>query len=357
MKRIFAICTILAALATAPLGAAELTFDVDPDGGGDYLSLNAWVAAQQQDLTDAGGDTMIVTCTSSSGTADTTAVNVDGSITSAAFDITIIASTSDRPADKWDTSKYRLESTTATTVVTLTISDNNVTVDGLQVGTVCTGSYENGSFCIRIAGNADEVVIQNCIIRGTQTGDNAGHWEGFYDNFTARNFYLFNCVIYYDAAGYAAINGHTAISNRSGTMLVYNCTLAHSRSYAIHNTGTCTAINCISYSCDGQQFDGTFEDASNFNATDDSSLDYTTGGGGDDNLSAAFTFEAAANFDFRLASGDAGAKDLGSGAAPSFTTDIKGDTRPGVDLDWDIGAFEFIAPPAGGGVSIIRSYF
>jgi len=47
-----------------------------------------------------------------------------------------------------------------------------------------------------------------------------------------------------------------------------------------------------------------------------------------------------------------GAMDLGNGAGGSvhphsiFTTDIDGQARPATDLDWDIGADEYVAAAA-----------
>ena len=66
---------------------AEVVRYVDPDvsgGLGDgtswanaYSSLNAWEAAEQTNLV-SDGDTHVVNCRASGGTADTTAVNIDG---------------------------------------------------------------------------------------------------------------------------------------------------------------------------------------------------------------------------------------------------------------------------------------
>ena len=56
---------------------AEVNTTVNPDGGADYTSLNAWDSGEQTDLV-TDGDNHVVTC-SSSGTADTANVMVYGS--------------------------------------------------------------------------------------------------------------------------------------------------------------------------------------------------------------------------------------------------------------------------------------
>ena len=61
--------------------------------------------------------------------------------------------------------------------------------------------------------------------------------------------------------------------------------------------------------------------------------------------SQTFTFvsEVAGTEDYHLQSTDTGALNNGSGATPKglFTDDIDGQTRPTIDLDWDIGADEY----------------
>ena len=60
------------------MAALGHTVDSGSGASGDYASLSALDAAQQQDLTDGGGDTYTATCiTTGDNAADTTAVGLD----------------------------------------------------------------------------------------------------------------------------------------------------------------------------------------------------------------------------------------------------------------------------------------
>ena len=249
---------------------AEVRKIVDPDNGAgppttDYTSLDAWEDAFGGHTSGDGDlvtdqENVVAECRASSGTADTTPVDIAGWTTSADYNVTVESASSDKPTSKWDTSIYRLECTTATAVTALDVDADHTVVDGLQIGTKCTGSWENASMSVKVA---EIATIKNCIIRGTQTGANAGVWVGIYEDWGNSVFSVWNCVIYYDVNGLAAGNDHRGIDHNSGTLSIYNCTIAHCRTDAIDNDATCTVINTISYNNVGTQFDGTFEDASN----------------------------------------------------------------------------------------------
>lgn len=306
---------------------ATITRYVDPNAaaGGDgttnglsgstcaYASMSIWEAAQQQDLTDGGGDIAECICDSNGGAADTTAVTIDGWTTNSTSYIWIHTPTSSRHDGKWNTSKYRLQVAN----LVLSIPESYVRIEGIQI--YCTVGWAN---CID-----DTVVsalgkqISYCILRGGTKGY-AGYGT------------LFNCIAYDNATGFEVRDGS----------LAYNCT-AHSTTTAGFSmpgfaTGA-TLKNCLSAAASGSDFvrsgsSWTIEYCASQDATAD---DW---GGTGNRASQTFTFVNAASDDFHLASSDAGAKDFGVSDPGSglFSDDIDGQTRSG---SWDIGADEYVS--------------
>src|SRR4030067_2642327 len=91
--------------------------------GGDYSSLSAWEAGQQKVI--SAGDSEQAECYSFS---DTTQLIIDGWTTAADAYIRIYVASGERHAGKWDSTKYRLESTASKNIL-----ENYVWFEGLQI--------------------------------------------------------------------------------------------------------------------------------------------------------------------------------------------------------------------------------
>src|SRR4030042_1579893 len=124
---------------------------VDPDAAGAangtswadaYTSLNSCEAAQQQDLTDGGGDVMVIHCRCSGGTADSTSLDINGWTAAAASYIQIIVEDGYRHQAVRPTGNiYRLTGATAWDR-TLTVNESFVYLDYLAITKTTTdGTY------------------------------------------------------------------------------------------------------------------------------------------------------------------------------------------------------------------------
>lgn len=125
-----------------------------------------------------------------------------------------------------------------------------------------------------------------------------------------------------------------------GTVRFYNCTAIDGETENFDRSdGTAIAINCLSEGSLGNDFDGTWDAASDYNASSD-----TTAPGSNSRISQTFTFVNAGNDDYHLDENDAGAlgygTDLSSDADYAFDDDIDWDVRPAT---WDIGFDQFVA--------------
>lgn len=324
--------------------------DTGSDAGGDgttsatssgdnthaYQSLNAWEAAEQADL-DTANNTHTVHCNrTNSGAADTIAVDVTGWTTSATDFITIIAD--DFPADGiFDTTKYNLA---LTNVNNLLIRENYVRVEKLQVVCTETGtSNSRGIYLTIVDAGGSDIRIDSCIVKGICSGTGTG--RGILVEDVDATVTIFNTVVFGFLSG--ADTGFAGINLNQGTSVVYNCTVFNCY-YGI--TGAGTAINCVL-----------------FNNTDDAltaTLDYCAtdqhAGGGTNGVDISATWDTTCFTAPEADPPDVSVQDAlspvfqtGNGATPKavFTDDIIDITRDAVDLNWDIGAFEFVAAPVG----------
>jgi hypothetical protein len=164
---------VLSLLLASSAWAAQLSFDVDPGGTGDYLTLNAWESAQQQDLTDGGGDTMVVTCTSSDGSDDTTLTYISGWTTSAAYDITIIGG--DFPSDGiWDETKYLLHNDDATNYI-VGFAEDYITFVNLQIKVTKAGATDRHGLYAFALNASNQIYIDSCIFQGVYSSTGASY--------------------------------------------------------------------------------------------------------------------------------------------------------------------------------------
>jgi uncharacterized protein (TIGR02145 family) len=287
-------------------------------------------------LSDGGTSAIAVaSCRSSSGTADTTAVTIDGWTTSALNYIKIWTdpATGARHQGKWDTNKYRIEANNNV----IYSSEENVRIDGLQIYKN-NDAYDTGAVQERDVPGAVDFRLSNSIIKGTGS-TYANTWQygvATYNNGggTVR---VWN-NIFYDIKGSVDTNA-SALFHDSSTNYVYNNTFYNNYTAINAMSGTTIAKNNINaVATDG--YVGSFNAASDYNI---SSVGSDTTGGAQDKPNTAVQFVDVAGKDFHLSPTDAAAKnagvDLSNDANLPFSTDIDGQSRLTV-TSWDIGADE-----------------
>ena len=348
MKRFVILAIVF--FAWGQCGAATITRYVDPDAAGAgtgldwtnaYSSLTVWEAANNQDLTDAGGDNMVVYCRSSGGHNDPGGCTISGWTTGDGMEITIIGS--DFPSDGvYDESKFVVDSNVAVTQA-IYINEAYVNLVNLQIcATVTTTQY---GVLFASTDTACDQRMDSCIIKGVCSGTGSGYGIRIAD--TQSIVTIYNTTIYNFVSG--ADTGFQGIREElCASVGIYNCTVYNNYRGILSSTaGTMTVKNCaVGNNVD--DFFGTItmdyivaDDDHSGNCatyfafptkgTGDWSLDFTTPG-------SNFTLlSTAANL-------------INHGLADVFAEDddIIGTARP-QGAAWDIGAYEYEsgAPPAG----------
>lgn len=327
---------------------AELTFDIDTGGAGDYVSLNAWESAQQQDLTDGGGDWMHATCRASGDAADIVATAIDGWTTApASYILTDTANGEQAIKASYDAGRYRVEVSDATLIA---IYENYVRINEFQIGVTITANNTAHGIYIQFIGTSD-IRISNCRFSAlSAAGTGTGIGLRFEDpNITVK---VWNCIFENFISG--ADSGFMAVFQGIAlSAAIYNSIFYNNNSGARINDagGTLTCKNCVSFknNDDFWQQSGTLD--LDFNASDDNDggNNVAESGGGaewpDD-------FEDAAAGDWRIKATsnlkEAGVNDpSGSGLGDPG---MDGIARPGV-VGWTLGPNEAEAV-AGVGLSL-----
>ena len=319
-------------------GPTEVVKTVDTGGYADYLSLSAWEAGQQADLTSTN-EIRIAKCrhATATSTADQVAVSISGWTTDATRYIKIWTDPTEsyRHNGKWDTGKYRLQYSNAVGVV---IYADHVRVEGLQFYLTSHTSSNTGGIFTRNSGSGSDFRFSHNIIRGD--GNVAASWVDGIQIYAsgAGVVRAWNNIIY----DYKTTSG-ILISDGGFTAYLYNNTV-YNNAYGIWRYSEGTAVlqnNLIASTTD--PFAGTFAAGTDYNATD---INDTPGVGSNNRVSQTFLFADSANSDFHLAYADTGAKDYGTNLSAdtnlAFSTDIDNQTRSGT---WDIGADEYQATP------------
>ena len=316
---------------------AALTATVNPDGGEDYLSLNAMDAGEGQDLTDGAGDTHTTTC-SSGGTADTTVWDVDGWTTAEANYIKATSGSSDRASTTWDASKYRYSITDAQAIF---VREEYIWFDGLQIEIVNRTSTL--TFFRNFTRSTGWIKISNCVLRG----DGGASRLTFYTTTSG----LFSEVIIWNSIFYNW--GSDSISylnlvSADHVWNIYNSTFIWptTADFGIRReNGTLNCYNVYSGGADGEvDFGGTI--ALTTCVSSDNTGDITGVAISTDNF-VDVTIDGGEDWALPVGSGliGVGTDDVLADAA----TDINGDSRTST---WDAGADEFIA--AAGGIVVLR---
>lgn len=300
-----------------------------------YASLSSAEANEQADFV-TNTDNLVINCAGT--TADTTAVDFDGSTTSALYDIEI---TGDWTGAVYSTSYYRIELTaTASNQSALFIQDLYITINNLQVQLTNSGGYTTPK---GIRTNTSNITINDTVIKAVLSG--AGSTGRGLEVWTGSSSVVANNVLILDW-----VNGTETCF---GVLSVVANALDMSYSDVINcrtglECGVANGIlskNVITQSCNNG-FNGTFATGSDYNLSD-----ITSDAPGGNSVTATLTFADAANDDYHLASGDTSA--IGAGTPISGRTlDIDGDTRDASTPD--IGFDEYVA--VGGATIPILAY-
>ncbi|MDQ1284238.1 MAG: hypothetical protein QG620_586 [Patescibacteria group bacterium] len=292
------------------------------------------------------GDSAIAVakCRTTTGAADTTAVNISGWTTSAANYIKIWTDPSEnyRHQGRWDESKYWLNYTASGTYnYAIDNNEEYVWIDGLQVsisgspGTeamgINNGPSSNGNALI-----SNNIVKASLLAGGVQRGISSPRTSKIWNNQT----YSFEDTGFYFSGYYSATihsYNNTAVGNGGG---FYN-----------YNSGNTVIVkNNLAYNnTDNWNYGsgGTFDGTSTNNLSgpgSDAQIPATNARNG-----VIVHFADEANDDFHLDSADTGARnqgiilyDAGDDANLNFTTDIDNEARRDAAGTWDIGADEAI---------------
>lgn len=224
---------------------AEVIKIIDPDQGAghDYHSLTDWEAAQQGDLTSGArdGEIAVAKCRSTGGTADTTAVVLDGWTTDADGYIKIWCDPAEsyRHAGVYSASKYRLEEADERCI---NVGANRVWIDGLQI--IKSTGTANYLAPVVMAGSGT-LWLSNCLMK---QGGSTYREPIVYinDPAAAAVVKIWNCVGYGCGSSTHAYSSGVALVNCS-TVEVYNSTFIGG-TYGVNRVaGTVTCKN--TYGC------------------------------------------------------------------------------------------------------------
>jgi hypothetical protein len=291
---------------------------VDPDSGPgtDYTSLSSWESNEQADLQVSGLNKISrADCTSSSGTADSTAVSVVGWTTTADNYINIVGDTLTQTSI--DTSKYRIE---ITDDGCFSFREDYVRIDSLQFKMTYSTSdtYEICVDASEQTATTNDLRISNCILACVPGA--TVKYNGINCSDADVNIKIWNTIIYdFPRRG---------IQHNGSDCEIFNCTIEGATSVdgIFANSGDIVIKNCAVWNC-SDDIDVAAANSSTLdtNATDD--------GDGDNPITPsnwANVFEDWLNHDYRLKSTDTDLKDKGLSDPGSglFSDDIFGTERP-----------------------------
>jgi len=292
--------------------------------GRDYTSLFAAEAGEQQDLT-ALAETMAFEMDAMADPAD--GAKFDGWTVSTTYYV-ILRGASGVQADlPYGDSGYRL-----------TGSATCLNLIGLQftrVQDLCLITSDSGGARKALLGGGGEI-FDRCVFVASHTSYSGNLVEP--QNHASQDTVFRNCVsVIVGTSGQGFVH-----QGGSGTARFYNCTAIGGANGFDRDFGAAQIINCLADGQSGTGFTSTWETGSGFNASWDA-----TAPGDDSRQSQTFTFVDGSGGDYRLASGDAGARTFGSDlsgiSVGPFSDDFDAIAR---GATWDIGADQFVA--AGG---------
>lgn len=304
---------------------AALTKTVDTDGSsGDYASLSAFEAAEQQDLTDGGGDTMTVSCYATGDAADTAYMEIDGWTLSATCTLTVQGGTGETPGTSWSATKYRLYHNNWHYAIEC--YEDYVYIKNLQIGNSSTGS---GILCY------GRGRIENCFLKISASSD-----QGISIN--ANNVVVVNCICIGGAYGITAHNGGSDV-------YLYNNTIINTGTgFRLHTFNSQTLRNNYAGGTTTADYSyGSNESLTWDHCYSEDGTGTTTTAACSTSSGAYFTNVTAGSEDLAIGSSsslnDNGAN-LSSDATYAFSVDIIGTSR---GTTWCVGAYEYVASSSG----------
>ncbi|NKB37863.1 MAG: hypothetical protein GKR93_11960 [Gammaproteobacteria bacterium] len=305
--------------------------------GGDYASLSA---AEADNFGAAGADlvsndeNVICTCEAFS---DTSAVAINGMVTDAIRNLVIRPAAGAEAQIPYSSSTYRLECSSGDRC--LRIQDQNVTVEKIQVQPIKTsGTSPRDGVQIASQSSGSNIVLDGLVIK---SGINSGNGNGSMgiENVdsdtrgTIRNCFVYD-FIYTGMVGYRN-------TGSSAVMYWYNNTAINCLTGFYTNSSNIHVVN-NGYESQGlasaNGFSGTFNSASDYNASDISS-----DAPGSNAQTGNPTFVDEASDDFHLDASDTlwkgNGTDLSAVSDFPFSVDFDGETRS----SWDIGSDEYVS--------------
>jgi hypothetical protein len=315
MKRILMLILLLPSI-TYPADS----WTVNTDGGGDYLTLAACVAAVDKDLTARGG----VTITVDGATDDTTPVNLSV-FTNPTVNYYLTIQCLNDSNGVWDVSKYIIR-TTAPYGTTLNVPPKYTRIIGLQVS---SAAYGNGTYI-----NQFPILIRGCLFRQTGLASTKAI------AIAAGSCQVENCGFFGGDIGIWIASGWTG-------NLVLNCSGLNQTTYGLYFGGgsgaTATVVNTY-FGITG---------TADYYSVGTGTLTLTDCYSQDGTLSTTVVAPTTANFTVITAGSENLHLPLGSAliaqgtdVASSMNTDvdIDGQTRP-MGGTWDIGYDEYYVAP------------
>lgn len=291
-----------------------------------YASFSEWEAARQASLTEVEE----VICEGSA--ADTSSHVIDGWTTSAANYILVRTTQANRHNGRWDTTKYRLETSG---IQYGWVYEDYVRFEGIQFRGTSSGHWNKEGLVFNPGGapgstdlRAEACIAYNC-------GDTS---HGFRQlGGTVR---WINCISY----GNGAAGWRVQDVGSGATAYFYNCIAAANTDQGwLFSSGTITARNCYAGGNTGADFSAAPGTASNNHSEDGShgtTTAYSTSSG------AYFTNVTAGSQNFEIANASSALIDAGYDLSGTFTVDILGNTRSGT---WEVGPFNY---SSGGGATV-----
>jgi len=320
--------------------ATEVIRIIEPAGGGNYTSLDAWEDALGGTTTGhLINDDMIATaaCRDSSGvTPDTAPVTVIGWTTGANNYIQIVGTDFPSSTGIFDATKYHL-SMGGGSVSAITSSEDYVRYDNLQILMTESSSWTSFGIYVVAVGTPTDIRLSKLIIKGVCSG--TGTVSGIYVNDATATVTIWNTVVYGFISGDDTQHIGMNFTNCS-SVSIYNCTVYNCYSGILQAAGTVTATNCAVFNCT-DDFTGTVAMtycASDDDHTGDSATNITITQSADD--WAALVTDAAGG-DFSVTDADSQLYDAGTPDLFTEDDDIIGTARPQGSA-WDIGAFELV---------------